>query len=184
MNRIQYKRWKDFATRMAERGQPARITGNRHYKAIVPQAVEHFFEWMEGCYRDDVIRIESWDDTRTDYRNAQEFNWGFRGITSPYVCDIASDLVQEYNPYYWPGPNYKYEKWDELWGGRIHCCLRAGLDLAANPSAGVVGFCKEDIERMYPDGVPKWISNGWEKKNGDWKSVLWEDLPPDAGLWS
>lgn len=39
----------------------------------------------------------------------------------------------------------------------VHCCVRAGLDIASSPSAGVAGFTAGDIRRMYPEGVPDWV---------------------------
>lgn len=59
-------------------------------------------------------------------------------------CDELTDLAQD--------------QWDEQYGGPIRCCIRAGLDLASEPSAGVVGFTAGDLRRMYPDGVPDWIT--------------------------
>lgn len=50
------------------------------------------------------------------------------------------------------------EQWDQQWGGPVHCCIRAGLDCASAPSAGVLGFTAGDLRRMYPEGVPDWIS--------------------------
>ncbi len=50
-----------------------------------------------------------------------------------------------------------YEQWDEQWGGPVHCCIRAGLDMASAPSAGVLGFTAGDVRRMYPEGVPAWV---------------------------
>lgn len=48
-------------------------------------------------------------------------------------------------------------QWDEQWGGPVHCCVRAGLDFAAAPSQGVIGFTAGDVRRMYPEGVPDWV---------------------------
>ena len=176
MNRIQFRRWKDFALRMAERGWVAReIMRKEHRDAVIP-AVTHFFDLMGTDFREDVIRIESWDDTRKDH-------YGHYPI-GPFVCDIVSELLSDFNPFYWDDDESKaYESWDELWGGRIHCCIRAGIDLALNSSIGVLGFRKADIERMYPESVPSWISNGWKKKNGQWNPIQWEDISLNMPLW-
>jgi hypothetical protein len=57
-----------------------------------------------------------------------------------------------------------YDEADELrremvdrWGGPVHCCVRAGMDMAVSPSMGVLGFTAGDIRRMYPEGVPDWV---------------------------
>ncbi len=59
------------------------------------------------------------------------------------TCDEKEDLYRE--------------QWDDQWGGPVHCCIRAGLDMAANPSGGVVGFTIGDLRKMYPEGVPEWV---------------------------
>lgn len=53
--------------------------------------------------------------------------------------------------------DFYYEQWGDQWGGPIHCCIRAGLDFAAGPSAGVLGFTAGDVRRMFPEGVPDWV---------------------------
>ena len=45
----------------------------------------------------------------------------------------------------------------ERWRSPVACCVRAGLDMASAPSAGVMGFTAGDIRRMYPEGVPAWL---------------------------
>lgn len=57
------------------------------------------------------------------------------------------------------------ELWDELverWYGPVHCCVRAGLDTACPDGAGmgVVGHTAGDVRRMYPEGVPGWVTCG------------------------
>jgi len=184
MNRIQYRRWKDFAMRMADRGWPATITRTKHHKETVRPAVEYVFDLIEHNREPEIIRILSWDDNRSDYRNAERFDWGFRCRLESCVCDEVNRLVGEYwNPHYYGDSERLYDKWDDLWGARIRCCIRAGLDLVAEPSMGVVGFCKEDLERMYPEGVPKWIQAPWGHQNGAWREVQWDDMGPDQGLW-
>lgn len=182
MNRVQYKRWKDFAIRMAQKGWSVReVMQKVHQDSVIP-AVENFFEHMAWDYKDDVIRIESWDDTRRD--TSQRDYYGHY-LIGPYVCDIVSGHLENYNPFYYEGEesDKAYEDFDERWCGRVRCCLRAGLDLAVEPSAGVLGFTKGDLERMYPEGVPKWIRDGWGKMNAEFHSVGWEDIKSTDGLW-
>ena len=173
MNRVTYRRWKDFAMRMAEKGWPAEVTEQREHQAGVIPSIIDFFGCLERNCEEDIIRFESWDETRTDYRHAEEMFWGWRGNDGPFICDIVAELLSEYyNPFYWN--DEEYEAWDDEWGSRIRCCLRAGIDMAGKPTDGVEGFLKADLMRMYPDGVPKWVRNGWEK---------WNEIPDDAALW-
>ena len=184
MNKIQYRRWKDFAFRMADRGWSKTITRTKQHKEIVRPGVEHFFELIEGNGEPAIIRIESWDHNRPNYRNAEVFSWGIRPVRESCIGDEVQRIVGEYcNPYYYDDSDRLYEKWDEMWGGRVRCCIRAGLDLAAEPSGGVVGFCKEDIDRMYPEGTPKWIREPWGLQNGAWRPLEWEEIKPDDQLW-
>jgi len=55
------------------------------------------------------------------------------------VYDAVSIMEDSWNPYYW-AEDYRKERWDDRWGVRVHHCLRAGLDLAGEMSAGVVSF--------------------------------------------
>jgi len=183
MNRVQYNRWKDFAFRMADNGWPKEITRTKQYKAIVRPAVDHIFELIEWNKEPAIIRIQSWDHNRPDYRNAVKYPWGYR--TQPEACvgDEVSRIINDYwNPNVYRSDRL-YEKWDDMWGSRIHCCIRAGLDLTAEPSAGVVGFRKEDLERMYPEGVPRWIREPWGHQNGAWRPITWEDIEHEDDLW-
>lgn len=52
------------------------------------------------------------------------------------------------------------DEWVDRCAGPVRCCVRAGLDCAVAPSAGVLGFTAGDVRRMYPDGVPDWVANG------------------------
>lgn len=99
-------------------------------------------------------------------------------------CDEISDLY--------------YQQWDDQWGGPVHCCIRAGLDCAFEPSMGVIGFTAGDIRCMYPEGVPDWV-----KGDGPWDTIpimgvvsgvgfvpgkpevngTFDELPDTASLW-
>ena len=185
MNRIAYRRWKDFAVRMARNGWPEEETGAKEHEVVLT-AVEHFFERLSWDYEDDVIRIEAWDQTRTNTSRSDQYGHSYTG---PYVCDIVSELLSEYNPFYWDDENSpeKHEEWEDEWGARIHCCLRAGLDLASVQSGGVVGFRKSDLLRMYPEGVPKWIKDGkdgWGRgEKAGWKKTDWDNIKEEWELW-
>jgi len=50
-----------------------------------------------------------------------------------------------------------FEQYDTQWFGPVRCCIRAGVDMACEPSAGVIGFSAGDVRRMYPEGVPDWV---------------------------
>lgn len=72
------------------------------------------------------------------------------------------------------------DQWDEQWGGPVRCCIRAGMDLASSPSAGVVGFTACDLRRMYPEGIPDWINQFFD---GDGEPVDLNTGDCRVGVW-
>ena len=78
-----------------------------------------------------------------------------------------------------------HEQWQEQWGNPVRCCIRAGLDFASAPSAGVIGFTAGDVRRMYPEGVPDWVFPPGEQLHY-WPSEelngTFDELPDDAGV--
>jgi len=81
--------------------------------------------------------------------------------------------------------HHYYHQWNDQWGGPICCCVRAGLDMACSPSAGVIGFTAGDVRRMYPEGVPEWVFPPDERlmywPSGE-PDGLFVDLPDEAAL--
>jgi hypothetical protein len=78
-----------------------------------------------------------------------------------------------------------FEQWEDQWGNPIRCCVRAGLDVASSPSAGVVGFSAGDVRTMYPEGVPSWVFAPDEQLQHWLSGVLnglFCELPDDARL--
>lgn len=75
----------------------------------------------------------------------------------------------------------------ELYGGPVRCCIRAGLDMASAPSAGVVGFTVGHVRRMYGGTIPDWIAGEFVKgKAGEEEEGEPIDLneePDTAGVW-
>lgn len=171
----QYNRWVRFALRMAHRGWP-RLP--RKSRKKVAEMVKDFFRSLD---KELVPRIRSWDHTdRCEVCAAalvearQTQNWR-KVNTCPcdrtLVCDEVACLIQDRNPCEYNddvfGGGYQYRQWEERWGGRVCCCIRAGLDLASAPSAGVLGFEVCDLRRMYRGNIPAWINNGeWESPDG------------------
>lgn len=78
-----------------------------------------------------------------------------------------------------------WEQWDDQWGGPVHCCIRAGLDCASEPSAGVVGFTAGDLREMYPEGVPDWVfppDEQLEHWPGGEPNGVFSELPDSMGV--
>lgn len=163
----QYLRWKNFAIRMAHRGWPRLPRKSRRF---VASCVKDFFRSLEqdylreGRWRSNtdpgdrnyglLSRIRDWDNTDSHSTWRDEYGHSSNG---PYISDIVSGMEEHWNPHYWAYDSRDYKRWDERWGTRIRCCIRAGLDVASSPSAGVVGFCVGDLKRMYSGNIPPWI---------------------------
>lgn len=173
MTTVQYSRWVRFALRMAHRGWP-RLP--RKSRKKVAEMVKDFFQCLD---KDLVPRIGSWDDTdecnecvanRPEAESTRNWTKLNNCHCRTLVCDGVTCLLDDRNPHeygYSDGGGYQYRRWDETWGCRVRCCIRAGLDLASEPSAGVLGFEICDLRRMYRGNIPVWINNGeWENQRG------------------
>lgn len=152
----QFDRWKEFSLRMAK---TCYANSRRPSGEWVLSWVEDVFDRIESAdYIPDIIR---WDDSRGN---------------ATLVCDHVSEMMGGDWPGYRPCRACRFqdhpgdcrcdeieviagEQWEEQWAGPVNCCVRAGLDLAAEPSAGVIGFSVGDLRRMYPDGLPDWVQD-------------------------
>lgn len=171
MNELCYVRWKDFARRMVNVALSARRKAPS--RAHTLEIIEFFFECrMEP---DEWKRVRSWDYTERDTSGR-----------SMCVGSHMSDIQEYHVPGYWGLPDgERGEKVIERWMGPATCCIRAGLDCASEPSAGVVGFTAGDLRRMYPEGVPDWVFPPNERLHywmSDRLNGTFADLPDDAGI--
>lgn len=161
MTKEQYERWKDFALRMA---RTCFANRRRPSASWIIEQVESWFYWRD--YQEDHGEYNSWDQDDfplcdhvseffDDYpavccRACSQSRWddGY-DATLECRCQEKGDLA--------------WEQYDDQWYGPVRCCLRAGIDFACEPSAGVMGFTVGDVRKMYPEGVPEWITQGDEK---------------------
>jgi len=194
MTQEQYRRWKNFSLRMAWRGFPQM---RRPGKIKLAGFVKDFFRTLDQDYftinetQPVVIdpkwnmdfadhaseflrdRVVDWDHTESHPTWRDQYGHSTNG---PYICDIVSGQMEFWNPFYW-GDDHRYRRWDELWGDRIRCCIRAGMDMAVSPSAGVMGFTAGDLRRMYRGKVPDWVMGTEPLEVQHWKGVI-----PGVGL--
>jgi hypothetical protein len=193
MTGLEYERWKDFALRMA------RVLYATNRRPSGQWIVDVVTDWFDTQVDGDEVLIgciDNWD-------NSQEYppDNVIQG-PAPLVGDMVTTYL--YNHAGYP-PRCRacaiyeqegecrcdeievlyYEQWDEQWGGPVHCCIRAGLDMAVAPSMGVVGFTAGDVRKMYPEGVPDWVFPPGERLYywpGDELNGTFEELPDDAGV--
>jgi len=161
----QYERWVDFATRAAKTWY---ATSRRPSAAWVLDVVEDFFD---GLPRDEIPLIVHWDHSRPYPGRSNFMGRDIRPmclgdqITEYLWSELASwgllvrldDDTDPYDDAYCERLERAGQQWDDQWGGSVRCCLRAGLDMAASLSGGVLGFTAGDIRKMYPEGVPEWV---------------------------
>ncbi len=160
MDKQNYERWKEFAIKMADRGLGLRLSKSRDF---VRECVVEFFEHLESDYIGLEYPYDGWLDRvmgwcNTDYHPTHRDLYGHRE-SGGLICDIANEFVDGFNTGGGYDEDSEYQRWDELWGSRIQCCLRAGMDVVCDDS-GVIGFSAGDLKRMYPDGVPGWAGGG------------------------
>jgi len=203
----QYERWKDFSIRMAK--TCFKRKRNPNWEEIL-YAVEGFFEMLE--YNEDWMCIVDWDSSEPYPEGHPHFRrtyqclcWHCHGLKKSdcsYNCedghiydyaeplcpsDMCKECYESWNPHYWEDlSETQLQKYDEQFCGPITCCIRAGLDMGVAPSAGVIGFTAGDIRKMYPEGVPDWITGGKEHRWSYWLSDklngTFKEMPDEAGL--
>ncbi len=166
----QFRNWRDFALRMA--------------RTCYAESRRPSCDWLVEQVQEFLDRVEGEADTIVDWDSPPA-----------YVCDSASEFVWGLQPAFrWrlrardvsdQDEDRRAElaeaQWEEQWGDPIRCCIRAGLDLASAPSAGVVGFTVGDLRSMYPEGLPAWLDAGFCDATG--APVSLTSLPEDSGVW-
>jgi hypothetical protein len=187
----QYERWKDFALRMARtcwQGQ------RRPDTEWIVEKVEEFFEayYPDADEAEDVKSWDHTEgkgvygvgDNMSDFAHEQRERPGYwtikdsdtdriraykkrlvaRGLSDEDVEAKVAKFEERLDESFDDREDQAFEQWDDQWMGPVRCCIRAGLDTAATPSGGVVGFTVGDLRRMYPDGLPNWIHDAYEGK--------------------
>lgn len=143
MTSEQHARWKDFALRMA------RLPSRRPPTAWVVEMVQWWFD-LNDHPQYDIADVTCWDQGEA------------------LVCDRVSEFLWDRSDEHFSGRGpddydrreLAAEHWLGTWGNAVSCCIRAGLDVVAEPSMGVLGFTVGDLRRMYPEGLPEWLDKG------------------------
>lgn len=150
----QFDRWKDFSIRMARHAFPE-ATPARRIK--IEEQINGFFSWYD---RNDaeVAEIANWDSAPT------------------YIGDAVDSHLERHRHYRYNERTGYEEPMGNKFENQVSCCIRAGLDRAADPSGGVLGFTVGDLRRMYQDGLPEWVVDGYEPP-------ITADTPDSAGVW-
>lgn len=180
----QYEHWKDFALRMARVCFRRKRNPNA---AEIESNVQFFFDCLDP---EDLLSIRDWDHSDPYPEGSKRHGldcWG-HPETAMSVTDMCKEHEEAWAPCYWCDmPESKAYRIYEQWVAPVVCCIRAGLDMAVSPSAGVAGFTAGDIRRMYPEGPPDWITGGkdhhWFEGFDGKVNGTFAEMPDNAGVW-
>ncbi|NTG07179.1 hypothetical protein [Rhizobium rhizogenes] len=154
MSPDQFDRWKDFSIRMACHAFPS-ATQARRLK--IEKEVAAFFSWYDRD-SEEVAKITDWDNSPS------------------YICDQVDNHLESHQHYRYNHKTGCEEPHGNKFENQVSCCIRAGLDCASEPSCGVIGFTVGDLRRMYPEGVPDWVTAGYQPP-------ITASTPDNAGVW-
>lgn len=134
----------------------------------IEQDINAFFSWRERD-SEETAAIVDWD-------NCPPYQCGGRTYYNPSVGDAVSSHLSAHQHYRFNDRTGRERECGNRFANQVSCCIRAGLDRASSPSAGVLGFTVGDLRRMYPDGLPDWVIEGYEPP-------ITTDTPDDAAVW-
>lgn len=179
MTPVQYERWKDFSLRLART-----LPGMRTRPSIewVEEQVENFFYRFDG--EREIAETDDWDSgphyvcdrvREMEDEVARGERAGF--LLLHWDDDVEPEEAERREALGW-------DQWGEQWFGPVRACIRAGLDVACEPSAGVVGFTVGDLRKMYPEGIPDWVATP-EKPftDDDGQPIDLRTRPDEEGVW-
>jgi hypothetical protein len=158
MNQTQYGRWMEFSEALAIRGYAGKTEARR--LRIKEEALDIIREICDVPGSRDWKTINDWMD----------------------ICDEVSEMLMKCEPPWDPWQrNRQYERRERgegkiTFGDQVQACVRAGFDIAVAPSGGVVGFTVGDLRRMFPDGIPDWVLEGFDPP-------ITEASPDSDGVW-
>ena len=153
MTRDQSENWRQFAQRMAFAIYRDRTTTRRdRLVKEVGHLIDVFLSnypakdrgW--GCLAD----VDRWDGSLM--RPGEPYDQYRK--RAAYPCD-------SFDGYVWDRGYIRETRGGEErgeFGSAIMCCIRAGFDVAIEPSAGVLGFDMGDIRAMFPEGFPPYVA--------------------------
>jgi len=136
MNENQLKKWKHLSLGLAKVAYPM-ITEARQKKLLIE--IEYFIDLLITNFPFEDIC--DWD--------------GNKGKC--YVCDEMSDYLWD-NRYIQPGKKGE----PGTFGCMLSACIRAGFDVAVEPSAGVVGFTLGHLKSVFNGGLPDWVKDWFD----------------------
>lgn len=170
MTKTQLERWVDFARRMAAQAGSYRTPHRRRALELVN---EFFANYTDP---DDPPKWNEWDDGPGD--ETDQFLWDRR----PQWCAMArwGEKRAPIHPEHDEDDGESRFAWwrDSPAPSLFLCAIRAGLDVACEQSAGVIGFTVNDLRRMYPGGLPGWLVEAFGEQGPKLRAA-----PDSTGVW-
>ena len=174
--------WLDFALRMVDVHHEL----NEDERAELRFAVDGFICGIISDY----VNPRQWDASMV-----------YRGAVDERGYDCIGDLIRTFASELWhdpydvhpdemPDTELTYYTFDELRTLReehaafdrladpFRACVRAGLDMACEPSGGVVGYTVGHLRSMYPEGVPSWLLDAFEVDR-----AAFDGAKSEQGVW-
>lgn len=181
MTREQFNRWRDFALRMVEiltvTKRPSREWVRERVEDFIDGFSDEDVEKIEDWDSSPVYVCDRSTNACYDDPDHPGF-WSIQELKEGQLPPITRDGdfgkesarrwarrekhdqdVERWEEKY-DDPDREmmaHDQFDEQWWSPVSCCVRAGLDMACEPSAGVIGFTMGDLRKMYPEGIPDWI---------------------------
>lgn len=175
-----HARWLDFAIRMV--GVHEALSAEER-REITEELVDFITEVVW-----DYPSIRQWDESHGGgaywclgdaVHDRSGARWGPCGSEPQNTEDYSDDEILE--SMWWLAEKddvaAALEKARATWrnyerlAGPFRACLRAGLDMACEPSGGVVGYTVGDLRQMFPEGVPAWVVDGFGIPRGDFDAA-------------
>lgn len=171
--------WRDFSRRMAEETHRWRTEARR--KRVVEE-VDHMIDLF--LHNWPLEQIGDWDGHCTPTApGIITQRYGRDHVEMAYPCDEFDRHLEEEGLSHWDERNSCERETD--FASHVMCCIRAGFDVAAHPSAGVIGsrFTAGMIRRMFPEGLPPYIDDFFHGEGTNPEAPRFETLPNDVQVW-
>lgn len=168
----EFRRMKIFALRMTR----IAIGGGRWQKVVREHVSEILYRMDSESFSCHWSHTVDWDNkTRLpDDDGTCGFAWNDgRSLLCDFMSNYCWDNELEIEKEDRRG---NFRQIDTKVGIALRCCIRAAVDTASKPSAGVVGFTIGDLKKMWaPKRIPKWVCEAYGKDLNRVKS--------EKGIW-
>lgn len=144
MEQLQKERWIEFSVALA------RCFKHHYGKKLfaLQEEIESAIDWV--CCNG-IEQFVDWDHSKPPKNPAHGMNNSVSSRVSQYLWDAGLERERETK-------RGGIEVVHTALGERVLACVRAGFDVAVEPSAGVVGFSVGDLRRAFRGSIPDWVS--------------------------